>query len=90
MLMVNLLPYFIAISNIESESPKQVIAGNERVLRARLSDAAFFFETDQKTSLSSRLENLKQIIFQAKLGSLYEKKVNGCGLSSFPCESARR
>ncbi len=68
-------PYFITVSNIESSDPQQVIFGNERVIRPRLSDAAFFFETDKKQSLESRIERLKPIIFQAKLGSVYEKSV---------------
>ncbi len=68
-----LMPYFITISNIESRQPESVIAGNERVLRARLSDAAFFFATDKKTKLSDRIEKLKTIIFQAKLGTLHAK-----------------
>ncbi len=66
-------PYFITVSNIESSDPQQVIAGNERVIRPRLSDAAFFFETDKKHSLESRIERLKPIVFQAKLGTLYDK-----------------
>lgn len=69
----NLLPNFITISNIESEDPAQVISGNERVIRPRLSDAAFFYETDQKTPLANRIEKLKTIVFQAKLGTLYDK-----------------
>lgn len=68
-----LLPHFIAISNIESRDPARVIAGNERVLRARLSDAAFFFETDKKHRLDEHVEKLKHIIFQAKLGTLFDK-----------------
>ncbi|MDR3479061.1 MAG: glycine--tRNA ligase subunit beta [Gammaproteobacteria bacterium] len=68
-----LLPHFVTISNIESRDMQRVIEGNERVLRARLSDAAFFFETDKKRSLESRLEILKGIVFQAKLGSVYDK-----------------
>lgn len=64
---------FVAISNIKSKDKKRVIAGNERVLRARLSDAAFFFDTDKKHSLESRIDKLKQIIFQAKLGTLFDK-----------------
>lgn len=68
-----LLPYFVTISNIESKNPKRVIGGNERVLRARLSDAAFFFITDQSESLEQRLERLKNIVYQAKLGTLYDK-----------------
>ncbi|WP_308364606.1 MULTISPECIES: glycine--tRNA ligase subunit beta [unclassified Microbulbifer] len=68
-----LLPFFITVSNIESIDPAQVIAGNERVIRPRLSDAAFFFETDKKTSLESRREKLRQIVFQQHLGSVYDK-----------------
>lgn len=69
----NLLPHFVTISNIESRNVQQVIAGNERVLRARLSDAAFFWQTDRKTPLSARSEKLKHIIFQKKLGTLFDK-----------------
>lgn len=68
-----LLPHFIAMSNIASKDANRVIEGNERVLRARLADAAFFFETDKKETLESRVEALKQVIYQAKLGTLYEK-----------------
>ncbi len=68
-----LLPYFITISNIQSHDTHRVIHGNERVLRARLADAAFFYDTDKKESLEQRLERLKGILFQAKLGTLYEK-----------------
>lgn len=68
-----LMPYFITISNIESKDPQQVIAGNERVVRPRLADAAFFFETDRKTKLADRLDQLKPIVFQNQLGSLYDK-----------------
>ena len=70
-----LLPYFITISNIESKEPQEVIRGNERVVRARLSDAKFFYETDRKHKLADRLEGLKHIVFQAKLGSLYDKSI---------------
>lgn len=68
-----LLPCFIAISNIENKDLSRVVAGNERVLRARLSDAAFFFETDKKVKLETRVETLKHIIFQNKLGTLFDK-----------------
>ena len=68
-----LLPYFITVANIESKDPAQVIDGNERVIRPRLSDAAFFYETDLKHSLESRREALKSIVFQARLGSVYDK-----------------
>ncbi|MHB1949050.1 MAG: glycine--tRNA ligase subunit beta [Gammaproteobacteria bacterium] len=68
-----LLPHFIAMSNIASKDTSRVIEGNERVLRARLADAAFFFETDKKETLESRVNHLKQVIYQAKLGTLYDK-----------------
>ncbi len=68
-----LLPNFIAISNINSKQPKIVQAGNERVIRPRLSDAAFFWKQDRTTPLINRLEQLKTVIFQHKLGSLYDK-----------------
>ena len=70
-----LLPHFITIANIESSDPQQVIAGNERVIRPRLSDAAFFFETDKKIPLGDRVPSLSNIVFQQKLGSLLDKTV---------------
>ncbi len=69
----NMLPHFITVANIESRDPAQVIAGNERVIRPRLSDAAFFFETDKKTTLESKREALKSIVFQTKLGTIFDK-----------------
>lgn len=68
-----LIPHFITVANIESKDPAQVIDGNERVIRPRLSDAAFFFETDKKTTLASKREQLKKVVFQIKLGTVYEK-----------------
>ncbi len=69
----NLLPHFVCISNIHPRSREVVVKGNERVLRARLSDAAFFFEDDLKIPLDTRVEQLKKVVFQAKLGTSYEK-----------------
>jgi glycyl-tRNA synthetase beta chain len=68
-----LLPYFVCISNIHPKSREVVVKGNEKVLRARLSDAAFFFEDDLKIPLEKRVEQLKKVVFQAKLGTSYEK-----------------
>jgi glycyl-tRNA synthetase beta chain len=68
-----LLNYFITVANIVSKNPAAIIDGNERVIRPRLSDAAFFFETDKKTTLESLRERLKNIVFQAQLGTVYEK-----------------
>ncbi len=68
-----LMPFFITVANIESRAPAQIIDGNERVIRPRLADAAFFYQTDIKTPLVARREKLKSIVFQAQLGTLYEK-----------------
>lgn len=68
-----LLPHFITVANIASSDPSQIIDGNERVIRPRLSDAAFFYETDRKTSLAALRDRLKTIVFQAQLGTIYEK-----------------
>ncbi|NWG03139.1 MAG: glycine--tRNA ligase subunit beta [Syntrophaceae bacterium] len=68
-----LLPHFVSVSNIYSKNQPMVVKGNERVLKARLSDAAFFFEDDLKISLDQRVEQLKKVVFQAKLGTSYEK-----------------
>ena len=68
-----LLPAFITVANIESTSPARVIAGNERVIRPRLADAAFFFANDKRTTLASRRSRLASVVFQQKLGSLLDK-----------------
>lgn len=78
-----LLPYFVTVSNIRSTDPAQVIEGNERVIRPRLADAKFFFETDQQTSLESRLEQLKKVVFQKKLGTVYERSLRVAKLAKF-------
>ena len=68
-----LLPWFITLSNIDSRDPQAVRAGNERVVRPRLADAAFFYEQDQAVSLASRSDALDKVTFQAQLGSLGDK-----------------
>lgn len=69
----NLLPHFITISNIECSDMSKVRTGNERVIRPRFADAEFFWNQDRKRTLASRVEELKPVVFQAKLGSLYDK-----------------
>src|SRR3954471_21831772 len=65
---------FLLVSNIEaSDGGAKIVAGNERVVRARLSDAKFFWDTDRKTRLEDRLEKLKTIVFHEKLGTQYER-----------------
>ncbi len=73
--------HFITVSNIKSRDPKQVILGNQRVMRARLSDAEFFFNNDKNTKLADRLDALKTVTYQKKLGSLYEKTLRNVFLS---------
>ncbi|NVN90473.1 MAG: glycine--tRNA ligase subunit beta [Desulfuromonadales bacterium] len=68
-----LMPGFITINNTLTEDPSVVVKGNERVLRARLSDARFFFEEDKKTRLDERVEGLKKVVYQQKLGTSFEK-----------------
>ncbi|GLT20279.1 glycine--tRNA ligase beta subunit [Vibrio zhanjiangensis] len=68
-----LLPNFIFVSNIESKEPKYVIEGNEKVVRPRLADAEFFFNTDRKRPLIDRLPELEQAIFQKQLGTIKDK-----------------
>ena len=67
-------PRFALVANMVAEDGgKEIIAGNERVLRARLSDAKFFWDEDRKRSLESRVDDLQGIVFHAKLGTQYER-----------------
>ena len=78
-----LLPNFVTVSNIISQDPAQVIAGNERVIRPRLADARFFFDTDRKHTLASRQEQLKTIVFQQQLGTVHDKSLRVAKLAAF-------
>jgi len=69
----NLLPHFITINNTLTRNPQVVAEGNEKVIRARLADARFFFEEDQKIPLEKKLEELKNVVFHSSLGTSYEK-----------------
>ena len=69
-----LLPHFITISNIISRDPAQVKAGNERVVRPRLTDAAFFWNQDRKQRLETHFDKLGGMVFQSKLGTLLDKQ----------------
>ena len=68
-----LLPHFVTISNMRVKDMDLIREGNERVLRARLNDAEFFFREDRKRPLQDRLPDLRHIIFQEKLGSVADK-----------------
>lgn len=68
-----LLPRFLFVSNIETKQPREIIHGNERVLRARLSDAKFFYDQDRKTRLEARVPRLANVVYHNKLGSQLER-----------------
>jgi len=68
-----LLPRFITVANIESKDPAQIVSGNEKVVRPRLTDAEFFFKQDKKQPLERFNDRLKNVVFQAQLGTVYDK-----------------
>ncbi len=78
-----LLPNFIFVSNIESKEPRHVIEGNEKVVRPRLADAEFFFNTDRKRPLIDRLPELDNAIFQKQLGTIKDKTDRITALSGY-------
>jgi glycyl-tRNA synthetase beta chain len=82
-----LLPLFITVSNIESSDPSRVIDGNERVIRPRLADAKFFYDTDLKTTLDKHKNKLEKIVFQADLGSLADKSARVGKLGQYLADS---
>ena len=81
-----LKPLFITISNIESQDPDQVISGNEKVIRPRLADAAFFYDTDRKQTLASRIPQLESVVFQQQLGTLADKARRSTAIATFIAE----
>ncbi len=78
-----LLNKFIFVANIASKDPQQIILGNEKVVRPRLTDAQFFFGVDKKTKLADRLDSLGTVLFQQKLGTLLEKSQRISELAGF-------
>src|SRR5207249_5714696 len=68
-----LINRFLIVSNIETREPAAIVHGNERVLRARLADAKFFFDQDRKTKLESRVPRLASVVYHNKLGSQLER-----------------
>jgi glycyl-tRNA synthetase beta chain len=77
-----LIPYFITVSNIKSKQKARVREGNERVIRARFSDAKFFWDTDRKQRLDAHVEKLKDVVFHVRLGSMHDKAVRVSRLSA--------
>ncbi|QJD29720.1 glycine--tRNA ligase subunit beta [Methylococcus geothermalis] len=82
-----LLPHFITFSNIDSRRPEFVRQGNERVVRPRLADAEFFWNQDRKRTLEDRVEELGQVTFQNKLGSMLDKTRRVQHMAAFVAES---
>jgi len=78
-----LLPRFITVANVESRDPKQIVLGNEKVVRPRLTDAEFFFKQDKKQPLEAFNERLKNVVFQAQLGTVYDKAERVSKLAAF-------
>ena len=78
-----LLPRFITVANVESKDPAQIISGNEKVVRPRLTDAEFFFKQDKKHSLESLNQRLANVVFQAQLGSVFDKAQRVSALAGF-------
>nr|NIV49632.1 glycine--tRNA ligase subunit beta [Gammaproteobacteria bacterium] len=76
-----LLPKFVTVANLESKDPDQVRDGNERVIRPRLADAAFFWDSDRRTPLSARQESLHHVVYQRGLGTMHDKARRTAGLA---------
>ncbi|MDG4552717.1 MAG: glycine--tRNA ligase subunit beta [Candidatus Competibacter sp.] len=84
-----LLPHFITLANLESRDPAQVRAGNERVIRPRFSDAEFFWNQDRGRPLAARLDLLKRVVFQQRLGTVADKSARVATLARFIAEQRR-
>ncbi|OLU35135.1 glycine--tRNA ligase subunit beta [Pseudomonas sp. PA15(2017)] len=78
-----LLPRFITVANVESKDPSQIISGNEKVVRPRLTDAEFFFKQDKKQPLEAFNQRLANVVFQAQLGTVYDKAQRVSALAGF-------
>lgn len=74
---------FITVANIESKAPQHIVSGNEKVVRPRLTDAEFFFNQDRKSKLEARNERLQTVVFQAELGTVFEKAQRVSQLAGF-------
>jgi glycyl-tRNA synthetase beta chain len=85
----NLLPFFITISNMKVANPEVIVRGNEKVLTARLTDAQFLYNADKKISLAKRVEKLKNVVFQEKLGTMFDKTQRLVKLTEFIMREAK-
>ena len=82
-----LLPCFVTVANLESKEQDKVRDGNERVIRPRLADAAFFWDNDRRKALSTRRESLHDVVYQLGLGSLFDKSTRTAELAAWIAES---
>ncbi len=82
-----LLPTFVTVANLKSSAPEKVRDGNERVIRPRLADAAFFWDNDRRIALASRQENLRDVVYQHGLGSIYDKSARVAALTVLLAEA---
>ncbi len=83
-----ILPYFITVSNINSTNMETVRVGNQRVIEPRFADAEFFWNNDRKKTLESNLEALKKVVYQQKLGSIYERSQRISKIAQFIANKA--
>lgn len=83
-----LMNHFITIANINSPQPEIIAEGNERVIRPRLQDAMFFWQQDAKKTLQQRIDSLKSVVFQHKLGNMYAKSERVAALAASIAEKA--
>jgi len=83
-----LLPVFVTLANIQSREPDRVRDGNERVIRPRLADAAFFWRSDRQTPLGDRTDALKNVVYQKGLGTLHDKSMRVAALATLLAEQA--
>ncbi|MCX7635893.1 MAG: glycine--tRNA ligase subunit beta, partial [Syntrophales bacterium] len=81
-----LMPYFLTVNNTLARDPAVVARGNEKVIRARLADARFFFDEDQKVPLEQRVEDLKKVVYHSLLGTSYEKVARFRALAAYIAE----
>ncbi|RJX76578.1 glycine--tRNA ligase subunit beta [Pseudomonas sp. LS-2] len=78
-----LLPRFITVANVDSKDPSQIVLGNEKVVRPRLTDAEFFFKQDKKQKLETFNQRLQNVVFQAQLGTVFDKAERVSRLAAF-------
>lgn len=78
-----LLSFFVSVRNGDSKKIDNVVQGNEKVLRARLQDAVFFYEEDQQQSINFYNQKLEKVVFQEKIGTIYEKTKHMQDISSY-------